>query len=402
MRYVIVGAGIAGTTAAEELRKLDPTSDIILLSEEQHPVYSRVLLASYLMGKTSREKLFLKKESWYEDQKIEWIRGVVVDVLDSVNKFVRISDGREIPYDKLLLTTGCQPHLLEEDVRGIIYLRTLDDADHLLQLFSEQGKEAKGIIYGGGFIASEYLNTFAHYHIPTTIAFRGPYFWSRVLDKASGELINQHLFEKQVTVVPDVEVEKILGDKQFEAVKTTKGIFSGTLLAVGIGTDPELSLFKQINFKTGKGVRVNASMQTSQADIFAAGDVAEFEDVIVGRPLVARTWMNAVLQARVAAKNMAGGTETFHSVSSYAMNILGLEVIFVGDTSREHAEEIVLRGSKKERGITQLFIRKNKLVGATIVNRTIDRVPIMKLIQEQKDVHELKKNWEDTTQSFEG
>src|SRR6188474_1489970 len=104
MRVVIVGGGIAGTTAAEELRKLAPAAEITIVSEERHPVYSRVLLPHYLKGKVPRERVFLKKEEWYAEQKIEWLVGTRVDACDPKNAFVTLSDGRELPYDKLLIT----------------------------------------------------------------------------------------------------------------------------------------------------------------------------------------------------------------------------------------------------------------------------------------------------------
>src|SRR3989338_5054567 len=126
MRYIIVGGGAAGSTAAEELRKLAPAAEIILIDQEQHRFYSRVLLPHYLIRQIDREKVFLKKESWYQEQKIEWLPGLSVVSLDTKNKHVVLSDGRELPYDKLLIASGLEPRLLEQDMCGVSYLRTLD------------------------------------------------------------------------------------------------------------------------------------------------------------------------------------------------------------------------------------------------------------------------------------
>lgn len=381
MRIVIIGGGIAGTTAAEELRKHNKECEITLISEEQHPVYSRVLLANYLIGKTEREKLFLKKESWYQDQNIEWMRGEVVTDINIKNQFVAISNGREIPYDKLLITTGAQPRLLDDDMRGVVYLRTIDDADQLLQLINEQ-ENHKAVIYGGGFIASEYLNTFAHYNINTTIAFRGPWFWSRVLDEQSGEMLNEHLKEKGVTVVSNAVFDQLLGEEECKGIATSQGKIEGSLIGIGIGTAPDLSLLKEKGIEIASGIRVNEKMETNLPDIYAAGDMVEYDDMLLETPLVARTWMNATLQGRVAAQNMLDQEKVFSVVSTYAMNILGLDVVFVGDTTRSHADTILVEGNK-EKGITQIFLKDDRVIGGTMMGRNKDRVKVMKCIQEK-------------------
>ena len=138
MRYLILGGGIAGTSAAEELRKRDAAAEIAIVSEEQHPVYSRVLLPHYVKGKIPRERVFLKKETWYGEQNIEWLTGVRATNIDVKNQSVALSDGRELPYDKLLIATGGEIRTLPFERRGVAYLRTIDDTDHLLQLLGER------------------------------------------------------------------------------------------------------------------------------------------------------------------------------------------------------------------------------------------------------------------------
>ncbi|HBK33508.1 TPA: hypothetical protein DEP34_04355 [Candidatus Uhrbacteria bacterium] len=384
MRYVIVGGGIAGVNACEVIRKKDPKGEIVLIDAEEHPLYSRVLLGAYLVGKISREKIFLKTESWYDEQKIEWLRGLQAKALDPINHAVTLSDGREIPYDKLLLAGGCQPRLLGEDLRGVSYLRTLDDADHLHQLLREQRDHCCGFIYGGGFIACEYLWIFSHHHISTTIAFRGPWFWSKVLDAQSGGMIEKWLQKKGVRVIPSVSIQKLLGQETLEGVETEGQIWESTLLGVGIGTAPELYWIKEAGVDTQEGVCVDKNMQTSIPDMYAAGDIVEVKDEISGRSLVARTWTNAMLQGRIAGANMTGGHEMYETVPSYSMSILGLDAIFIGDTSREAAEEIITNGTEGT-GIIQRFLRDGRIVGATLVGRSQERSALTKAIQEKKE-----------------
>ncbi len=386
MHYVIIGGGIAGTTAAEELRKLSPSSEITIVSDEHHPLYSRVLLPHYLKGKISRERVFLKKESWYGEHNIEWMTGVSVVHLDAKNKFVGLSNGRELSYDKLLIASGGELHTLTSDLRGVSYLRTLDDADHLMQLIHERNGLDRGAVYGGGFIACEYLNIFAHYQMPMCIAFRGPYFWLRVLEPVAGEFINEHLFSKGVELHKNAHFFETIGEKDLEGFVTSSGKHVCSILGVGIGIEPDESWLRAAGVEMGSGVRCNEYLQTSVPDVYAAGDVAHFFDVNVGRHIAVGNWMNAQMQGRVVAKNMAGSKTVFSLVSSYATNALGLEIIFVGDVSREDAEEVKVIGSAVEGGIAQHFIREGRLIGAVLLNRNTDRPIVTKMIQERKSL----------------
>ncbi len=386
MRYVIVGGGIAGTTAVEELRKLDPSAEITLISQEQHPLYSRVLLPHYLKSKIPRERVFMKKETWYAEQNVEWLAGISVVHLDANNKFVGLSDGREFSYDKLLVATGGDLRMLPSDLRGVSYFRTLDDADHLNQLLSERPSDAKGGIYGGGFIACEYVNLFAHYGMQTTIAFRGPHFWSGILEPEAGSFINQHLESKGVRVISHASFEGLKGEGEIVGFRTSQGEFDCSILGVGIGLELEDAWMREANLKTGSGILCDELLRTNLPDVFAAGDVAHFFDVNVGRHVAVGNWMNAQMQGRAVAKSMVGQGTPFSLVSSYATNALGLEIIFVGDVSREDADGVYVIGSKEEGGIGQLFARNGQLIGAVLLNRNTDRPVLTKMIQEKRSI----------------
>ena len=276
MHYIVVGGGVAGTTAAEELRKLNPTSEITLISEEHHALYSRVLLPHFIRRKVPRERIFLKKESWYTEQNIDWIQGESVVRLDPKNQFVELSNGRELLYDKLLLSTGSEPTLVSDDVRGVSYLRNLDDADHLVSLLKETTNGSNACIFGGGFIACEYLNIFKDYSLPTTIAFRGPHMWSHTICKEAGELINAHLITKGIEVIPNATFNKIIGEKQVEGFETSAGTLQCSILGIGIGVATNFSCIKNSGIETNDGIVCNQFLQTNNPNVFAAGDVCEY------------------------------------------------------------------------------------------------------------------------------
>jgi NAD(P)H-nitrite reductase large subunit len=400
MRIVIVGGGIAGTSAAEELRKQDSNCEITIICSEPHPLYSRVLLANYINTKMPREKVFLKKEEWYREQKIEWMQGVDVELVDTKNKFVALANARELPYDKLLIASGCDPRLLSEDIKGVSYLRTIDDADHLVQLLQHADNETNAVIYGGGFIGCEYLDIFTHYKLKTTIAFRGPWFWSKILDQESGELINQHLKEKEITVLTNAGTLRLHGESQIEKIETDQGTIPCDLLGIGIGLETNAAWFASAGIEIDRGVRVNAKMQTSVPDVYAAGDIVEYKDELLGRSMTVRNWTGAILQGRQAAKSMLGKEGVYNYLPSSSMSALGLQLIFVGDTSREHVDQIVVRGSKAEGGVTQLYIREGRLVGASCIGRAEDRVPAMQLIQSKEQIIKKLEAWKSTKNSL--
>ncbi len=384
MNHLIIGGGIAGTTCAEELRKLDASAEITIVSEEPHRLYSRVLLPHYLKGKIPRERVFLKPADWYERNRIEWLPGLRAEKFDVGNRFVLLSDGRELPFDKLLIATGGDVKTLREDCRGVSYFRTLDDADHLLQLMADRSSN-EAVVFGGGFIACEFLNFFAHAGLSTTLALRGNSLWSRTLGSESQALVNAHLTSQGVVLMKETAFDGIAGSPDLASVSLRcpegRRNLPCSILGIGIGIAPDISWVREAGIDIGTGVRTNEFLETNAPGVFAAGDAVEFFDVTVGRHRVVGNWMNAMTHGRVAARNMLRQREAFRLVSSYATNVLGLEVIFVGDADREQADEVRVFGSAADGGVTEVFLKQGKASGATILGRNRDRAPLTKAIE---------------------
>jgi len=374
MTIIILGGGIAGTTCAEEARKLLPDAEITILSEEPPPLYSRVLLGHYLKGQIERERIFLKKMAWSEEQKIQ-IFDVRAEKNDVKNKFVATSDGRELPFDKLVIATGRYTRDLPEDQRGVSYLWTLDDAEHLSQLISEQSRPCPVAIYGGGLIAGEYLNIFKHFNFDITIAFRGTKFLSKNLDEKSSQLIVDHLKKQNIKVVPEADFVRLEGEKELEKFVTSQGEISCKILGVGIGLDPDFSVFENSGLKINKGIVVNEKMETNLPDVYAIGDIIEAPDFYSGRTRMFGSWFAAQTQGRVAGQNLAGQNSVFKQITSTSMNFAGLDVIIIGDTDHDWADEIKL--DENSDGVVQRFFKNKKLIGATLVNRNGERKGVM-------------------------
>lgn len=387
-QYLIIGGGIAGTTAAEELRKLDPDSQITIIEQEHHRLYSRVLLPHYIEGKIEREKVFLKKKEWYSEQNIELFTGIRVEKIDLKNKFVLTSEQRELPFDKLLLTTGGELNLIDQDLRGVSYFRSLDDADYLLKLLNEikilPKEERRGIVIGGGFIALEYINLFKHFDIQATVMQRSG-FWSKIFSDESRDVLLSHLKEKNVEVVQD-EIEALLGDKELTGVKLASGNkLKAQLLGVGVGLKIDKSILEGAGIDCENGILVDEFLKTNQENVYTAGDAAEFFDVIAGRHVQQRNWMNAILQARCIAKTITGDKTKFELVSSFGANLLGKHVVFIGDTSREYADEVIQVESQPGSAL-EIFNREGKTVGAAMIGDVKKRQEITNAIRDCRKV----------------
>lgn len=381
---IIIGGGIAGTTAAEEIRKRDAEAQITIISEEQHPCYSRVLLPHYVKDKVARDKVFLRSAAWYVEKRIEFMPGVRALEIDVQNKFVRTSEDRELPFDKLLITTGGDIRLFNDDLRGVSYLHSVDDADHLKALISEvrtlKPDERQAAVYGGGFIACEYANAFKHFEVPFCIIMRGSGFWSQILSEHSQAVLARQAEAQGVKLYLHEAMPELIGEDELRAVKLKDGReLPARILGVGIGQKIDDKLLKEAKIPVEQGVVVNEYLETSIENVYAAGDVAEFMDTVVNRRVKYSNWMNAQMQGRTVGATMAGERTAFKLVSSYATNLLGLHLVFLGDIDRDKADE-VRAGIRTDEASQELFFRDGKLVGAVLIGDVSARATLTQAI----------------------
>jgi len=377
---IILGGGIAGTTAAEELRKLNADVSITIIEQEFHPVYSRVLLPHYIKGKVPREKVFLKNWEWYAAQNIEIMAGVRVEGIDITNKFVSTSEGRELPFDALIIACGGELNVIGGEPRGVSYLRGIDDADELLTLIREvkmkPAEEQRGIVIGGGFIALEYINIFAHYGIACSVLVRGSGFWSQVLSEHSQSVLAKKAAEGNVTLYLNQSSPEIIGDHDVTGVKLADAsILPAAIVGVGIGMHPDRSFYSEFGIDVQAGVIANEYLETSHPGVYSIGDGAEFLDLNVNRHVVYGNWMSAQMQGRTVAKTVLGERAAFNIVSSYATNLLGLHIVFIGDVDRKAADEI-RQTIATDVASNEEFYRNGKLVGAVLIGDITQRAAI--------------------------
>lgn len=393
-KYVIIGGGVAGTTAAETLRQHDKESGIAIVSDEPR-MYSRIMLSklNFFLGKIPFDSIWLREEKWYTENKIDFIGDSLAIKLDAQNKTVEIKpassasgDSRILQYEKLLLAIGGEARkwpLPGADKKGICYLRDLSEAKELI----ENVKTAKqAIAIGSGFVSFEMCEMMRMAGLEVTLIMREPYYWHPLLDEESSKIIEAALEKGGVKILRNAEVAEILGGEKIEGVVLKDGTKIDCQLAlIGIGLECHLNWLKEAGIETNRGIIANEYLETNLPDIYTAGDVAEFNDLVLGERVQLGNWVNAQMQGRVSANNMIGGKKPFKMVSFYTCIGFGLNIAMSGDVRVKNNCKIIKRGSSassETEGFARIIIDcNNEIVGATFINRSKDLIPINKLIE---------------------
>jgi NAD(P)H-nitrite reductase large subunit len=396
VRYLIIGGGIAGTTAAETIRSHDPQGTIAIISDEPYPLYSRIMLSkpNFFLGRIPFESIWLKNDAWYAAKRITMLGGVRAISLDPSRKTVALSNGETISYEKLLLATGGAARPWDvpgATKRGVYSLRTLDDAKAIIAAV----KTAKrSIAVGGGFVSFEMCEMMRLAGLEVTLLLREPFYWGLLLDEPSGRMIEAALERGGVKIRREVEVGEVLGDETVTGVRLKSGEdLPCEMIIVGIGIVSSLDWLRSSGIAVGRGILANEYLETNVPDVWTAGDVAEFNDLILRERVQLGNWVNAQMQGRIAGKNMvasAGVTsvsrEPFKMVSFYTTSGFGITIAFVGDVRPLPDRHIVVRDARPQNSYGRIILSSRKIIGATLINRTNELGALTKLIEHDVNV----------------
>lgn len=367
-------------TAAETIREHDTNAAIGIISDEPHVLYSRVLLPHYLKKRIRREQLFLRKADDFVKKRIDLLLGESVSFVDSGRKEVMFSGGSVSGYEKLLIASGgrVKPWGKEED-RGFIYrLQTLDDADRLQSVLTDIKSP---LVIGGSFISLEFLEIFVLNGAAPTLLFRDAHFFGKLLDGDGAEILHDNFARHGIIV----RAEDAVADAERDDGKlkiSTKALheIKCDAVAVGIGLERNMEFLKESGIALGeKGVRTDEFLATDQEGVFAAGDAAEFYDLIADRHRVLGNWTSAFLQGKRAALNMLGQKEPFRNISTYSITSLGFQITALGDC--DGGLETIARVDAARNQYERLFIKEGALKGAVLINRFQDKPHLARLIE---------------------
>jgi NAD(P)H-nitrite reductase large subunit len=390
-RYVIIGNGIAGTTAADTLRKNDPNCSIHLLTNEPYPLYNRVSLPRFLQGVLVEQKVMIRDFAWHEQRNINLVTETMVTGVNMEERVVMTGDGQKYSYDALLVATGGWANPLKvpgaEGTRHIYNFVTLDDTKSIIARMLES---RTAFAYGGSFISYELCDGFAVRKLDTTWMMRGPYWLRYSLDPEGGEVVDNIAKKFGVNVIHGDEIESVIPQNGVPAyVRSKKGReIQADVLGVGLGITLNTTILAQTAVEVRSGIVVNEYMETNVPGVYSAGDVAEFYDPTIGKHHTMGTWDNALAHGRIVGVNMAGGHEAYIDVPTYTSPLFDVNIAVVGtaETNNPELQSIALRepGEKGNENYRKLFFRENKLVGVLMIGSPKGRKKLVEIVKNQQ------------------
>ena len=395
-RYVILGNGIAGQTAAEELRKLDGEASIVMIAAERHPLYNRVALPRYLRGQVRREKVFMRTVEDYVKHSLEIYFETWATEVDFAGKIVRTNRGQEFPYDALLVATGGRPKPPPwpgcDDISQTIGFQTLDDTDAIIE---KADTSERVLVMGGSFIGYELAEGVSfRKKAQLTWIMRGPWFLRYVLDEEGGQLCRQLGEAQGVEFITSDEVQKFSrmnGRFLAETVNGKRVEFD--LLTYGVGLDYYTEPVSRSEVKLDKGIVTDSKLRATAPDVYAAGDIAVFYDLMVEHHNQMGTWDNAEAHGKVAARNMAGADEDFFDVPTYTTTMFGSTLAVMGVTPDvQPGLESVRTFSFEEKFYRKLFFKNDRLVGAIMIGPPKGRKKLIEIMRSRQVIERPKQD----------
>ncbi|MBD3168846.1 MAG: Rieske 2Fe-2S domain-containing protein [candidate division Zixibacteria bacterium] len=361
--FVILGAGAAGASAAETLRREGFNGRIILVSHERKLPYDRPNLSKeYMQGKAKDEWMPLRDEQFYRSNSIELMLGVEIKSAGIHEKTIRFTDREPINYDRLLLATGSKPNILKipgTELRNIFTLRSFDDCDAIIETF-ESVKSAT--VIGASFIGMEVANSLRERGIPVTVVAPESEPFEYSLDKKVGEIIREAHENNGVSFKLGSTVKEFKGDYNVQKAVLDSGEELVTdLVIVGIGVRPVTEYIDGLATEDDGSLFVNEYFKAGD-DVYAAGDIAKFRDWRTGEKMRIEHWRTAEQQGMYAAKNMLGKDVKYQSVPFFWSVQAGLHLGYVGHAPEW--EEVILHRSSGEMKFIAYYLKHNRLYAA--------------------------------------
>ncbi len=386
MTYVIIGAGPAGVTAADTLRKADPKADIVMIGSEPEPPYSRMAIPYVLTGLIAEEGTYLRKEEGHYDKNAIQYRQGEAESIDPKIKIVKLKGADDQLYSKLLIATGAspvKPPIDGLDLKGVHHCWTLEDCRNIMK-FADKGADV--VLMGAGFIGCIIMEALAERGVNLTVVEALDRMVPRMMNEAAGNMVKAWCEKQNVNVHTSTKVTKLEASKDPEdtlVVDLDNGKqIPAHLIVVATGVKSNIDFVDGAGLKTDQGILVDECMRTSVDDIYAAGDCAQGPDFSTGGWAVHAVQPTAVDHGRIAGLNMAGKSAPFKgSLNMNVLDTVGLISASFGKwdgiEGGDHAEVIDTENFKYMR----LEFDDDKIIGALSLGRT-DQIGVLRgLIQ---------------------
>ncbi|RAQ94160.1 NAD(P)/FAD-dependent oxidoreductase [Thermogemmatispora tikiterensis] len=393
-RFLIIGAGQAGVSAAVTLRHEGFDGEIMLIGAESHLPYERPPLSKdYLLGQKPIDDLFIHNSRFYVENHIQTLLGVKAVRVNPYEKVVELARANcvrpTIAYDKLLIATGVRNRKLRvpgATLEGIYYLRTIEEADAIRQA-CRSGQRA--VLVGMGFIGCEVAASLRQSGIEVVAieAYKTPLY--RVVGEKIGKVFEEIHREHGVRFLFEETIVAFEASQRVQCVVTSSGRrIDCDFVIIGVGVEPVTELVEGSEVQIENGIVVNQYCQTQVPDIYAAGDVANHFHPVVGKKMRVEHWQNAISQGRAAALNMLGRREPYQEVHWFWSDQYKYNVQYAGFPCAW--DQLVVRGKLNEHKFTAFYMQEGKVMAVISINRGKDILRTIPLIRAQIPVDPLK------------
>lgn len=385
VEYLIVGGGLTGATAAATIREIDNIGRITILSQETKLPYHRPPLSKgILLGYQAPANVFVYPPRFYEEKKIDVLLGIAATSLNPEENILTDIQGNSYSFDKLLIASGCRLRRLNVpggDLENIFYLRVLDDS---LAIFDMMKKAKQAVIIGSGFIGLEAASVLVQNGIKTTMLIRENQLFPKLGSPELSDYFYQLYSKNKVEIVFRETATGFFGDTKVKKVVTASGAeLLADLVVVGIGVIPNTEFLANSGVELDNGIVVNEYLETSRADVFAAGDIANYYDITFKKRRRVEHWDNAKAQGRTAALNILGQKEVYQHLPYFFSDMFDISWEFVGDNS--DVDEVIISNSLTTDKAIIYYLKENTVKAAFLLMQTAaEREKVTELIKSQQ------------------
>ena len=384
--FIIVGASLAGAKAAEELRSEGFDGRIVLIGSDAERPYERPPLSKdYLRGESAREKTYVHDPGFYKQHQIELETALSVTAIDPGASRVNLSDGRELAYDRLLLTTGAEPRRLSvpgAGLDGVYYLRTLGDCDALRGRLATGGRV---VVVGAGWIGSEFAASARMGGLEVTLIDPLALPNERIFGAEIGAFYRDVHARHGIQLMLGEGVEAFEGDGVLQRVRTASGkLVACDFAVVGVGVLPRVQLALEAGLECDDGVLVDETLVASAPHVFAAGDVARAFNPFYGERIRVEHWSNALNQGPAAARAMLGQAVSYDRIPYFYSDQYDIGMEYSGYAPRW--DEVVFRGDRSDGKFVAFWLRDGRVLAGMNVNVWDVNEQVQALIRSRRPV----------------
>ncbi len=386
-RVVVAGAGIAGLTAADHVRRNHPDTEIHVIGREKHFLYNRMGISRLIYGRSAMQGLYLMPESWYAERNIEMWLNTHLAAIDTAARGVRLATGESLQYDRLILATGAQCQVPPIDgfgARGSFVLRDADGAMAIRDYIQHrQGQNT--VVAGAGLLGLEAAYALHKAGLHVVVVARSEWILNRQLDERAGSLLRRMLESLGIEVLTRAQVIQVRADWDGEVgqVKLKDGrVLPADLFLVCAGVLPDAQAAAAAGIAVNRGIVVNERMETSATGVYAAGDCAEYRGEAPG------LWPVAVEQGEIAAVNALGARRTFRgTIPSTILKVQGADLVSIGRVAATGAgEREVIEENREDFKYRKLVLVNGRLAGAILLGYPLDVPLVTRLVKENADL----------------